>query len=46
MVEDMLAYKGIIVTHMTVREWAEKFGWQYSNFGPSPYIPPWRHMAS
>ncbi|TDQ13498.1 putative transposase [Phyllobacterium brassicacearum] len=31
MVEDMLAYKGIIVTHKTVREWAEKFGRAYAN---------------
>jgi putative transposase len=31
MVEDMLAYKGIIVTHRTVREWAEKFGRAYAN---------------
>jgi putative transposase len=25
MAEDMLAYRGIIVTHKTVCEWAEKF---------------------
>ena len=25
-VEDILAYKGIIVTHQTIRTWAEKFG--------------------
>lgn len=31
MVEDMLAYRGIIVTHKTVREWAEKFGRDYTN---------------
>jgi len=31
MVEDMLAYRGVIVTHKTVREWAEKFGRQYAN---------------
>ena len=31
MVEDMLAYRGIIVTHKTVREWAEKFGRDYAN---------------
>ncbi len=31
MVEDMLAYRGIIVTHKTVREWAEKFGRAYAN---------------
>ncbi|WP_174900830.1 IS6 family transposase, partial [Sinorhizobium fredii] len=26
MVEDMLASRGIIVTHQTIRSWAEKFG--------------------
>ena len=26
MVEDMLAARGIIVTHQTIRDWAEKFG--------------------
>ncbi|MDH0370166.1 IS6 family transposase [Brucella anthropi] len=31
MVEDMLAYRGITVTHKTIREWAEKFGRQYAN---------------
>ena len=31
MVEDVLAYKGIIVTHKTVRQWAEKFGRDYAN---------------
>lgn len=31
MVEDMLAYRGIIVTHKTVCEWAEKFGREYTN---------------
>lgn len=31
MVEDMLAYRGIIVTHKTVHEWAEKFGRNYAN---------------
>lgn len=30
MVEDILAYRGIIVTHKTVREWAEKFGRNYA----------------
>ncbi|WP_445558159.1 DDE-type integrase/transposase/recombinase [Ochrobactrum sp. BTU1] len=29
MVEDMLAYHGITITHRTVREWADKFGRQY-----------------
>ncbi len=31
MVEDMLAYRGIIVTHKTVHKWAEKFGREYAN---------------
>jgi putative transposase len=31
MVEDMLAYRGIFVTHKTVYEWAEKFGRDYAN---------------
>jgi len=31
MVEDMLAYRGIIVTYKTFREWAEKFGQAYAN---------------
>lgn len=31
MVEDMLAYRGIFVTHKTMREWAEKFGRDYAN---------------
>lgn len=31
MVEDMRAYRGILVTHKTVREWAEKFGRDYAN---------------
>ncbi|GLR46071.1 hypothetical protein GCM10007880_65890 [Mesorhizobium amorphae] len=26
LVEDMLAARGIIVTHLTIRTWAEKFG--------------------
>jgi putative transposase len=30
MVEDMLAYRGILVTHKTVYEWAEKFGREYA----------------
>lgn len=30
MVEDMLAYRGIFVTHKTVYEWAEKFGRVYA----------------
>jgi len=31
MVEDMLAYKGIIVTHKTIREWVMKFERDYTN---------------
>jgi transposase-like protein len=31
MVEDMLAARGIIVSHQTVRLWAEKFGRQFAN---------------
>lgn len=31
MVEDMLAYRGIIVTHQTIRNWAEKFGRDYAS---------------
>nr|AJW29963.1 transposase [Ochrobactrum sp. LM19] len=31
MVKDMLAYRGIIVTRKTVREWVEKFGRDYAN---------------
>ncbi len=31
MVEDMLAYRWIIVTHKTMREWAEKFGRDYAD---------------
>lgn len=30
MVQDMLAYRGIFVTHKTVHEWAEKFGRAYA----------------
>ena len=31
MVEDLLAARGIIVSHETVRCWAEKFGRIYAN---------------
>ncbi|MCX8227639.1 MAG: IS6 family transposase [Sulfitobacter sp.] len=30
MVEDLLAERGIIVSHQTIRRWAEKFGRQYA----------------
>ena len=31
MVEDMLAMRGIVVSHETVRRWAEKFGRDFAN---------------
>ncbi|BCH62339.1 hypothetical protein RvVAR0630_pl04810 (plasmid) [Agrobacterium vitis] len=31
MVEDMLAARGLIVSHQTVRLWAEKFGRHFAN---------------
>lgn len=31
MVEDLLATRGIIVSHQTVRLWAEKFGLTFAN---------------
>ena len=31
MVEDMLAARGIVVTHQTIRTWAEKFGRHFAN---------------
>ena len=31
MVEDMLAARGIIVSHQTIRLWAEKFGCRFAN---------------
>jgi putative transposase len=31
MVEEMLAARGIIVSHQTVRLWAEKFGRHFAN---------------
>src|SRR6476619_3196933 len=31
MVEEMLAARGIIVTHETVRQWALKFGQEFAN---------------
>ena len=31
MVEDMLAARGIIVSHQTIRLWAEKFGRTFAN---------------
>src|SRR5271170_599749 len=31
MVEDLLAARGIIVSHETVRQWARKFGQQFAN---------------
>lgn len=31
LVEDILAARGVIVTHQTIRLWAEKFGWRFDN---------------
>lgn len=31
MVEDLLAARGVIVSHQTIRLWAEKFGRQFAN---------------
>jgi putative transposase len=31
MVEDLLAARDIIVSHQTIRLWAEKFGRQFAN---------------
>ena len=31
MVEDMLAARGVVVSHQTVRLWAEKFGRHFAN---------------
>ena len=32
MVEDLLAARGIIVSHQTIRHWAEKFGRQFAKY--------------
>lgn len=46
MVEDMLAAREIIVSHQTVRLWAEKFGRKYGgasenfNFSPGKFHSP------
>src|SRR5580704_10935676 len=31
MVEEMLAARGILVTHETIRQWGLKFGWEFAN---------------
>jgi putative transposase len=31
MIEEMLAVRGIIVSHQTVRQWARKFGQDFAN---------------
>ena len=33
MVEELLAARGIIVSHETVRQWARKFGWSARRSG-------------
>src|SRR5438094_5607534 len=47
MVEELLAARGIIVSHETVRQWARKFGQQFAN-QPDPSTAPAhrRQMAS
>ena len=31
MVEEMLAYRGIVVSHETLRQWGRKFGQAFAN---------------
>ncbi len=31
MIEDLLAQRGIIISHQTIRKWEEKFGRQFAN---------------
>ena len=31
MVEEMLAFRGIVVSHETIRQWALKFGQEFAN---------------
>jgi putative transposase len=46
MVEELLAARGIIVSHETARQWAVKFGQQFANQIRRPPSPGWRQMAS
>src|SRR5271163_1354816 len=45
MVEGLLAARGIIVSHETVRQWARKFGPAVCQPDPSPPSAGWRQMA-
>src|SRR5215216_4102871 len=45
MVEEMLAARGIDVSHETVRQWARKFGQSFAP-DPPPATKPWRQVAS
>ena len=46
MVEELLAARGIIVSHETVRQWARKFGQQFAKPDPSPPAAGGQQMAS
>ena len=45
MVEEMLAARGIDVSHETVRQWARKFGQALRQPDPAPAALSWRQMA-
>jgi putative transposase len=45
MVEEMLAARGISVTHETIRQWGLKFGRKIRRPDPSASASPWRQMA-
>jgi putative transposase len=45
MVEEMLAARGISVTHETIRQWGLKFGREIRQPDPSASASPWRQMA-
>ena len=46
MVEELLAARGIIVSHETVRQWALKFGQHFANQIRRRPAASWRQMAS
>ena len=46
MVEEMLAARGIIVSHETVRQWARKFGQEFANRIRRRLPCGWGQMAS
>ena len=45
MVEELRAARGITVSHETVRQWARKFGQQFTNRDPSRVPADRRQMA-